>query len=57
MSNEEMVGRIAVLEVIAITALELHLANIPNDLDHQRSGALLATMRDPLRTQAAMLPT
>ena len=57
MSNEEMVGRIAALEVIAMTALGLHLANIRNDLDHRRSGALLATMRDALITQAAKLPT
>jgi hypothetical protein len=57
MSNEEMVGRIAALEVIAMTALGLHLAHARNDPDHQRSGVLLATMRDALRTQAATLPT
>ena len=57
MSNEETVGRIAALEVIAMTALGLHLVNIRNDPDHQRSGVLLATMRDALRTQAATLPT
>ena len=57
MSNEEMVGRMAALEVIAMTALGLHLANIRNDPDHQKSGVLLATMRDALRTQAATLPT
>ena len=57
MSNEEMVGRMAALEVIAMTALGLHLANIRNDPDHQKSGTVLATMRDALRTQAATLPT
>jgi hypothetical protein len=57
MSNAEIVGRIAALEVIAMTALGLHLVNIRNDPDHQRSGVLLATMRDALRTQAATLPT
>jgi len=57
MPNEEIAGRIAALEVIAITALGLHLVNIRNDPDHRRSGALLATMRDALRTQAATLPT
>ena len=56
MSKEEIVGRIAALEVIAMTALGLHLANIRNDPDHQKSGVLLATMRDALRTQAATLP-
>ena len=40
----------AALEVIAMTALGLHLANIRNDPDHQKSGAVLATMRDALRT-------
>ena len=57
MSNEEIVGRMAALEVIAMTGLGLHLANIRNDPDHQKSGVLLATMRDALRTQAATLPT
>jgi hypothetical protein len=57
MSNEEMVGRIAALEVIAMTALGLHFVNIRNDPDHQRSGVLLTTLRDALRTQAATLPT
>ncbi|MFZ0849127.1 MAG: hypothetical protein WAO08_07990, partial [Hyphomicrobiaceae bacterium] len=57
MSNEEMMGRMAALEVIAMTALGLHLANIRNDPDHQKSGVVLATMRDALRTQAATLPT
>jgi hypothetical protein len=57
LSNEEIVGRMAALEVIAMTALGLHLANSRSDPDNQRSGVLLATMRDALRTQAAMLPT
>jgi hypothetical protein len=57
MSNEEMVGRMAALEVIAMTALGLHLAGARNDSDYQKSGTLLATMRDALRTQAATLPT
>jgi hypothetical protein len=52
MSNEEIVGRIAALEVIAMTALGLHLVNIRNDPDHQRSGILLATMRDAISTPA-----
>jgi len=42
MSNEEMVGRIAVPEVIAMTALGLHLARARNDSDYQKSGALRA---------------
>ena len=57
MSNDEMVGRIAALEVIAMTALGLHLVKLRHDPGHRRSGVLLATMRDALRTQAATLPT
>jgi hypothetical protein len=37
MSNEELVGRIAALEVIATTALGLHLASARNDPDSQKS--------------------
>jgi hypothetical protein len=40
-----------------MTALGLHLARARNDSDYQKSGALLATMRDALRTHAATLPT
>jgi hypothetical protein len=57
LSNEELVGRMAALEVIAMTALGMHLANARNDPDHHRSGVLLTTMRDSLRTQAETLPT
>jgi len=39
MSNEELVGRIAALEVIAMTALGLHLANARHDLPTIRSQA------------------
>jgi hypothetical protein len=56
MSNEELVGRIAALEVIAMTALGLHLANARHDPDYQKSGEFLATMRDALDAQAASLP-
>ena len=56
MTNEEVVGRIAALEVIAMTALGLNLANVRNDPDYKKSGALLATMREALKTQAATLP-
>jgi hypothetical protein len=50
MSNEEVVGRIAALEVIAMTALGLCLAKNRNDPDHRKSNALLACMRDALKT-------
>ena len=56
MSNEELVGRMAALEVIAMTALGLHLANGRDDPDYQKSGQLLASMREALETQASTLP-
>lgn len=56
MSNEELAGRVAALEVIAMTALGLHLASARNGADRKQSGALLATMRDALKTHAATLP-
>jgi hypothetical protein len=56
MSNEELMGRIAALEVIAMTSLGLCVANVRNDPDYQKARALLATMRDALNTQAATLP-
>lgn len=57
MSNAELTGNIPAREVIAMTALGLHLGRARNDSDYQKSGALRATMRDALRTHAAMLPT
>jgi hypothetical protein len=57
MSNAELTGHIPAPEVIATTALGLHLARARNDSDYQKSGALRATMRDALRTHAATLPT
>jgi hypothetical protein len=56
MSNEELVGRVAALEVIAMTALGLHLANARQDPDYRKSGRFLANMRDALNAQAATLP-
>jgi len=56
MSNEELVGRVAALEVIAMTALGLHLANARHAAKYKKAGVLLATMRDALKTQAARLP-
>ena len=56
MSNEEMVGRVAALEVIAMTALGLHLANVRRDPDYQKSDELLTRMRVAVDEQAATLP-
>ena len=56
MSNEELVGRIAALEVIAMTALGLHLANTRHDPDYQKTGQFLGRMRMAVDAQAATLP-
>jgi hypothetical protein len=56
MTTEEVVGRIAVLEVIAMTALGLNLANVRNDPDYKKSGALLATMREALKVKRQLYP-
>jgi len=56
MSNEEMVGRVAALEVIAMTALGLHLSNVGRDPDYQKLGEFLARMRVAIGEQAATLP-
>jgi hypothetical protein len=56
MSNEELVGRVAALEVIAMTALGLHLANVRCDPDYQKSGEFLTRMRVAVDEQAATLP-
>jgi hypothetical protein len=56
MSNEELEGRLAALEVIAMTALGFCVANTRNDPDYRRAGEILASMRDALKTQAATLP-
>ena len=56
MSNEEMMGRVAALEVIAMTALGLHLENVRDDPDYQKSGEFLARMRVAINEQAATLP-
>ena len=56
MSNDELVGRIAALEVIAMTALGLHLANARHAPDYQKSNQFLASMRLAVDAQAATLP-
>ena len=56
MSNEELQGRIAALEVIAMTALGLQLANVRHDPDYQKSNDFLSHMREAIDAQAASLP-
>ena len=54
--NEDLVAIVAALEVIAMTALGLHLAKARHAAEDKKAGVLLATMRDALKTKAAMLP-
>jgi len=56
MSNEELEGRVAALEVIAMTALGFCVANTHNDPDYRKARAIIASMRDALETHAATLP-
>jgi hypothetical protein len=56
MSNEELQGRIAALEVIAMTALGLQLANVQHDPDYRKSNDFLSHMREAIDAQAASLP-
>jgi len=51
MSNEELEGRVAALEVIAMTALGFCVANTRNDPDYRKAGAILDSMRDALKTK------
>jgi hypothetical protein len=54
--SEELVGRVAALEVMAMTALGLHLANPRKAADYKKSAVLLATMCDALRPKLRRYP-
>jgi hypothetical protein len=56
MTNDEIVGRLAVLEVLSMTALGLYLANARNDPDHEKATALLDHTRTAVANLAAALP-
>jgi hypothetical protein len=55
MPNEELSGQITALEVVAMTALGLYLANSRNDPDYQKAGALI-DMRQSVEQKAHDLP-
>jgi hypothetical protein len=55
MTTDELAGRITAVEVIAMMALGLYLANSRTDPDYQKAGALLAHMRTSIKDQAAGL--
>jgi len=56
MPNEELAGQITALEVVAMTALGLYLANSRNDPDYQKAGALIEHMRQSVEQKAHDLP-
>jgi hypothetical protein len=57
MPNEELAGQITALEVVAMTALGLYLANSMNDPDYQKkAGALIEQMRQSVEQKAHDLP-
>lgn len=56
MSNDEIAGRLVALEVFAMTALGLYLANSKNDPDYQKAGALIEHLTNLVRTRANNLP-
>ena len=45
MTNDEIAGRLKVLEVLNMTALGLYLANSKNDPDYSKAAALLDYIR------------
>jgi hypothetical protein len=56
MSNEELAGRICALEVIAMVALGMYLANSRNDPDYQKAGALIEHLRQSIAQKTHDLP-
>ena len=56
MSNDELAGQIAAVEVIAMMALGMYFANSRNDPDYSKAGALIEHMRHSIAQKAASLP-
>jgi hypothetical protein len=56
MSNDEIEGRLAALEVFTMTAFGLYLANARNDPDYSKAGALLDHTRAAVTSLATALP-
>jgi hypothetical protein len=56
MTNDEISGRLCVLEVFSMTALGLYLANTRNDPDYGKAAALLQHLRDTVSSLANALP-
>ena len=56
MSNEELAGRVCALEVLAMTALGLYLANSRNDPDYQKAAGVIEHIRISIAENAKELP-
>ena len=56
MTHEEVVGRLAVLEVLSMTALGLYLANTRNDPEYERAMAMIDHTRIAVANLAAAHP-
>ena len=56
MTNDEIQGRLAALEVFTLTAFGLYLANSRNDPENRRALALLEHTRAAVSSLAVALP-
>jgi len=56
LTNEQIVGRLMVLEVLTTTAFGLCLANTQNDPDFSKAGRLLEQTREAISSLAMTLP-
>ena len=53
MSNEELAGQIAAIEVIAMMALGMYVANARNDPDYSKAVGLIEHIRHGIAQRAA----
>jgi hypothetical protein len=51
-TNDELAGQLLAVEVIAMTALGMYLANARNDPDYQKAAALIEHMRESIARKA-----
>jgi hypothetical protein len=56
MTVEELAGRLTAVEVIAMTALGMYLANARNDADYGKAAALIEHLRQAISAQSKALP-
>jgi hypothetical protein len=55
MTNDQIAGRIKVLEVLTLTALGLYLANAKNDPDYSKATSVLDYIRGSISTTSTGL--